>query len=49
MLRAYEERAAAATGAMRAQYDPGRDSPRRNELKRKAVSFEEVRPGPGPP
>ena len=38
----YEERVVSVTAAMRTQYDPARDSPRRNELKRKDVAFEEV-------
>ena len=41
----YEERVVSVTAAMRTQYDPARDSPRRNELKRKDVAFEEVGAG----
>ena len=42
MLRDYEEKVVVMTRLMQMQYDPNRDSPRRNELKRKGVSFEQV-------
>jgi chromosome segregation ATPase len=42
-LREYEERVVLVTRAMQMQYDPARDTPRRTELKRKGISFEQVR------
>lgn len=42
MLRQHEARARELTKKLQSQYDPNKDSPRRNELKRKALAFEEV-------
>ena len=42
MLSEHEKRVAELTRQLQQQYDPNRDSPRRNELKRKLVAFEEV-------
>eukprot|EP00282_Hemiselmis_andersenii_P016165 CAMPEP_0114133016 /NCGR_PEP_ID=MMETSP0043_2-20121206/13402_1 /TAXON_ID=464988 /ORGANISM="Hemiselmis andersenii, Strain CCMP644" /LENGTH=614 /DNA_ID=CAMNT_0001226567 /DNA_START=185 /DNA_END=2026 /DNA_ORIENTATION=- len=42
MLKQHEARARELTKKLQSQYDPNKDSPRRNELKRKAQAFEEV-------
>jgi len=42
MLRKHEARVKEMTEKLQHQYDQSSDSPRRNELKRKAVAFEEV-------
>jgi len=42
MLSLHDKRVAELTSSLEKQYDQNRDSPRRNELKRKAVAFEEV-------
>lgn len=42
MLDKHEERVKEMTEKLQHQYDQNSDSPRRNELKRKAIAFEEV-------
>mmetsp|Transcript_86802 Transcript_86802/g.140738 ORF Transcript_86802/g.140738 Transcript_86802/m.140738 type:complete len:741 (-) Transcript_86802:404-2626(-) len=42
MIAAHEQRVQELTVQLQKQYDPNLDSPRRNELKRKAAAFEEV-------
>jgi len=42
MIAAHEHRVQELTVQLQKQYDPNLDSPRRNELKRKAAAFEEV-------